>query len=222
MNAVVFPSISDARLPAVYQQAVNALAECSRCDECQDWADKAQAMASYARQAKDDTMRKMADRIQARAIRRCGELLRQVPPANGSNQNIRDGDDLKVPTRQQVATDAGMSERQRKTALRVAEVPLESFEAQVESATPPTVTALAKQGTETKPRPLVDLGNIEAVDYARATEAMGILRRFADYCGKHEPQRIAHAIQSHEVADTRAFVETVDAWLDAFIVNLRS
>ena len=34
-------------------------------------------MASYARQAQDDELRRMADRIQARAIRRCGELLQR-------------------------------------------------------------------------------------------------------------------------------------------------
>ena len=79
MNALVeFPAISEARLPAVYETAKLALAQCTRIDECQSWADKAEAMASYARQAKDDSLRKMADRIQARAIRRCGELLRQI------------------------------------------------------------------------------------------------------------------------------------------------
>lgn len=67
--------IKDAPLPAVYERATKALAECSRIDECQSWANKAEALASCARQSKDDSLRKMADRIQARAIRRCGELL---------------------------------------------------------------------------------------------------------------------------------------------------
>ena len=40
-------------------------------------------MASYARQAKDESLRKQADRIQARAIRRCGELLKQIEPDKG-------------------------------------------------------------------------------------------------------------------------------------------
>jgi hypothetical protein len=62
-----------------------AIAECSRIDECQTWADKAEAMASYAKQSKDDSLRKMADRIQARAIRRCGELLKQIEPAKGGH-----------------------------------------------------------------------------------------------------------------------------------------
>jgi hypothetical protein len=35
---------------------------------------KAEALASYARQAEDDTLRKLADRIQARAVRRGGQI----------------------------------------------------------------------------------------------------------------------------------------------------
>jgi len=41
--------INGARLPVVYEEAKRALAECSRLDECQQWADKAEAIASYAR-----------------------------------------------------------------------------------------------------------------------------------------------------------------------------
>jgi hypothetical protein len=44
-------------------------------DECATWGRrKPTPLASYARQAEDDTLRKFADRIQARAIQRCGVL----------------------------------------------------------------------------------------------------------------------------------------------------
>ena len=69
-------SNADVRLPVAYVNAKHALTECSRLDECKDWSDKAAALASYAKQANDDTLHKMAVRIQARAIRRCGELLK--------------------------------------------------------------------------------------------------------------------------------------------------
>jgi hypothetical protein len=69
----------------------------------------------------------MADRIQARAIRRCGVLLKEIEPARGANQNIR-GDTPPKVTRTQVARDAGLSDDQRKTALRVASVPEAAFE----------------------------------------------------------------------------------------------
>ena len=51
-------------------------------------------------------------------------------------------------TRTQAAIDAGLSERQRKTALRVAAVPAAEFETAIEGANPPTVTALAERGTK--------------------------------------------------------------------------
>ena len=116
-------------------------------------------MASYARQAKDESLRKRADRIQARAIRRCGELLKQIEPANGKRTDLEpsDGDDTKL-TRKEAARAAGLSERQQVTATRVANVPQEQFEEQVESEKPPTVTTLAKQGTKSKP--LVDMEGI--------------------------------------------------------------
>jgi hypothetical protein len=74
------PSVAHAKIPATYQAAKTAIAECVRVDECQDWADKAEALASYARQADDDSLRRMANRIQARGIRRCGELIREIAP----------------------------------------------------------------------------------------------------------------------------------------------
>lgn len=69
-----------ARLPAAYQAATTALANCASIDECQSWVNKAQALASYARQADDDTLQKHAMRIQSRAVRRrinakCGDRL---------------------------------------------------------------------------------------------------------------------------------------------------
>jgi len=39
------PSIAAAKLPASYEAAKIALAECSRIDECKNWANKAEALA---------------------------------------------------------------------------------------------------------------------------------------------------------------------------------
>ncbi len=84
-------SNTDVRLPGAYVNAKRALTECSRLDECQDWADQAAALASYAKQANDDTLHKMAVRIQARAIRRCGELLKQHEPKSGARTDLGPG-----------------------------------------------------------------------------------------------------------------------------------
>ena len=46
-------------------------------------------------------------RKQARAIRRAGELLKQIMPKKGANQNISAGADTKDLTRKQAGDDAG-------------------------------------------------------------------------------------------------------------------
>ena len=139
-----------------YEAAKTALAECARIDECKDWADKAHAMASYAKQADDDSLHKTAIRIQSRAIRRCGELLQEYNKGVGRPR----GNGRGVPTISQraAAKTAGMSKDQEVTARRVASVPAEEFDATVESDDPPSVTQLADMGRReqdflTRPKP---------------------------------------------------------------------
>jgi len=51
------------------------------------------------------------------AVRRCGELLKQIPDGKGINQHTEHREGA-LPTRTEAATEAGLSERQRKTARR--------------------------------------------------------------------------------------------------------
>ena len=75
-------------------------------------------------------------------MRRAGELLKQFDGRGAHMKN-----DGAVVSQKDMASQAGMSQRQKETAVRVANVPAEDFEAQVESDNPPTVTKLAEQGT---------------------------------------------------------------------------
>lgn len=137
--------IAQAQLPETYEAAKFALAECHRIDECKNWADKAAALAAYARIADDDSLKKFADRIQARAVCRAGELLREYDARGGDrSKSVGDG----TFGQRQAAAEAGMSKRQQVTAVRVANVPKEEFEAVVEGDNPPTVTKLAEMGTK--------------------------------------------------------------------------
>lgn len=138
--------VGNAKLPQRYQEAKDALQSCEEIDECQDWADKAAALASYARQAQDDALERMAMRIKTRAIKRAGELLKRLPEHLGGRPSSKP---MPAPTqvsRSEAAKKAGLSERQKVTALRVASVPDDEFEEAVESEKPPTVTALAERG----------------------------------------------------------------------------
>jgi hypothetical protein len=123
-------SAGPAALPERYEAAKTALANCTKIDECKDWADKAAALASYAHQSKARELENNCRRIRARATRHLGELLREIEPSKGGRpKETPDGGDPSLDesespphTRTKAATEAGPSERQRKTALRVANI----------------------------------------------------------------------------------------------------
>ena len=52
-----------------------------RIDECAEWKNKAEAIASYARQSRDEALLHLAQRIKGRAVIRYGELLNEIEAA---------------------------------------------------------------------------------------------------------------------------------------------
>jgi len=222
VNAIVLPdnlpSVGNARLPEVYAHAKVALQECAKIDECKDWADKAEAMASYARQANDDAMHKMADRIQARAIRRCGVLLKEIEPSPGARTDQPRGD-APPRSRSEAAKDAGLSDDQRKTVLRVANVPEAEFEKAVESDNPPTVTDLAEQGTVKKP--LVDLGGRTPEEFAEATRLIGLIAHISRTGSALDIDLAARGLSKQDkIGLLTAIIVAVD-WLHTVTVRVR-
>lgn len=216
MNAIGSTiATTNARLPASYEAAKAALAECTRIDECQTWANKAEALASYAKQAEDDTMRKHADRIQARAIRRCGELLKQFD-GKGNNQH-GEGDRL---TQRQAAIDAGMSHHQQKQAVRVANVPEHDFDGVVESDNPPTVTRLAEMGTKKREYPQPEwLDDHPPAGFREATHYLGALRRYVEQC--NSPELLATGLSPAEQQEVRQLVGKADHFHDVLVTRLK-
>ena len=226
--------IAQAQLPARYESACKAIAECVRIDELKDLADRQAALASYAKQAKDDSMMRLAQRIQLRAVRRCGELLKQIPDTN-RGRPVNSGDtrpnlDGWIPgtgtsepslegwlpgyTRSKAATDAGMTEHGKKNAIRVASVSPDEFEAAVQSDTPPTVTALAERGKVSRA-----LEPPVPAHPAQVAQAMRLLREFAALCGTHDPRAIGCA-PGVDAELMRGYVGTVVGWLDRFVMTL--
>jgi hypothetical protein len=148
MGSEVLALATPAMLPANYERARQALQETVDVDECYAWADKAAALASYAKQAKDDSLQKMAMRIHGRAVRRAGELLREIPPAPGERTDRPRYGTVPRFTRTQAAADAGLSERRRKTAIAIAGIGADEFESAIEADVPPTVTALKQMANK--------------------------------------------------------------------------
>lgn len=182
-----------AQYPALYTAARAALFRCDQVDECQEWANRAAALESYARQAKDPTLEDMAARIRARAIRRCGELLQKIPavPPRLTRK-------ASAVTRTTVATAAGLSEHHKNRALQVARVQADQFEELVEADKPASVSSLAKLGA--KPRTF----------NRREGAVANRVKRFALWCDTTEAHELRGSIDSEHV-------QTIRAWCAKFL-----
>ena len=219
MNLIV-PASSSAQLPASYENAKTALSACVSIDECQTWADKAAALASYAKQANDDELMKMATRIRDRAIRRAGELLKQIEPSKGGRPSETSAAADTSFSRKEAAEQAGMSKRQQVTAIRVANVPAEEFERQVESANPPTVTKLAEQGTKPAPRPIIDLKGRDPGEFNRALHFVAEFEAYQRAIEKIDVEAILPVLIEGERARVRKAIAAIDAVHDRIITRI--
>ena len=211
-----------ASLPASYEAAKAALANCVSIDECKDWADKAQALASYAKQANDDEMMRQSTRIRDRAIRRCGELLKQIEPQDrgGDRKSDHGAVNHTVMSRAAAARDAGISKHQQVQAIRVANVPAADFERQVESPKPPTVTKLAEQGKKAAPRPVIDLKGRAPDEFNLALHYVGGWEQVARDLAALKHDSAVPILTAAERARLRKAIAAVDAITDRIVTRI--
>lgn len=212
-NHANLPSVNDAQLPETYENAKTALAECSNIDECKSWSDKAAALASYARQSKDDSMRKMAERIQARAIRRAGEILKQIEPGKNQHTALADGG----PSRREAGDDAGLSYRQQKTAVNVANVPESEFTGMVESDNPPTVTKLAEIGTK---RQIIDLKGRDPKHFNTALHFIAKFNAHLKECQAYDIPQAVEILTADERDQLRSLINSIDSIHDQIMTRI--
>lgn len=216
MNAISTISPANARLPQTYESAKTALSECVALDECKSWADKAAALASYAKQANDDELMKMATRIRDRAIRRAGELLQQIDGQGSRTDQLTEGSHGKL-TQRQAAADAGMSEHQQLQAVRVASIPREDFDRQVDSDKPPTLSQLAQQGIK---RPLVDLRGRDPKEFNRSMHFAGDIERYAAEIAKADLDLLLPGLIPAESERIRRAISKIDSIHDRIITRI--
>lgn len=112
-----------------YDRAREALAEAHRVDEVKQIRDKAEAMAAYARQAKDTALVQWATEIKVRAERKAGEMLKQ----SAEHRERATGRPEKE-SKPATLSDLGITRDQSSRWQQVASIPDEHFEAAVEMA----------------------------------------------------------------------------------------
>lgn len=131
-----------ARLPELYIEARDALLRCLDVDECLEWTRRAEAFASYYRQAQDRTPYNVAMRIRLRAWRRCGELFIEMDQA-AEPRSAGPGRGPLPSTA--VADKIGMTAGHRNQAKQLAKLSEEDFEAAVNAEPPMALSEIIRQ-----------------------------------------------------------------------------
>lgn len=138
-----------------YEAARTALAEAHRVDEVKDIRDKAEAMAAYARQAKDQELILYATEIKVRAERRAGEMILLEREAG---RMVSAGGDRRSETKVEQTTlkDYGVSSDQGVRWTALAQMPSEHFETAVatakETAGQVTTAFMLREAQRAKPQ----------------------------------------------------------------------
>lgn len=139
-----------------YEAARTALAEAHRVDEVKDIRDKAEAMAAYARQAKDQELILWATEIKVRAERKCGELLSAIERAPG---NRTDRTSYEPVTKyQQALQENNLNHMAANRMQQLASMSDEHFEAAVatakDTAGQVTTAFMLREAAKSKGKPL--------------------------------------------------------------------
>jgi hypothetical protein len=120
-----------------YEAARSALQAAASVDEVKDIRDKAQAMAAYARQAKDTQLQAWAAEIKIRAERKAGEMLKEMDKNRGGNPEQIAKSNRSSPTTGSNETpspklsDLGISKDNSSRWQKLAEIPEEDFERKI-------------------------------------------------------------------------------------------
>lgn len=197
-------------IPVSYQKAVTAIQECHAIDEAKEWTDKMSALALYYKQSKDETLEKYAKRIKYRAKKRMGELLKQYDARPNNLLNQKDSDDPLV-SQKEVAQSIGLSERQKKEAVRFANVPEQKFEELIESDNIPTqaeIADLGKKKFKTKPN-----------NYSKVLSVKYAVKDLIKEMNVKDPIYVLDALDEESKKEMLEMIKTVENWFDTFVVN---
>jgi len=208
--------VNSAPLPIAYEKAKTAISECVNIDECKDWSDKAQALASYARQSGDDELEKMSKRIRVRAMRRCGELLKMFDGRGGDrkSENIKrvSADPF---DKSDMGKQAGLSVRQIKQANNLSNIPDEKFNEQIEGNNMPTMTDLANQGK----KKLDYLYQKKPPGFAEGIYFEGALDELMFCIKDHDPEFILGGIDESTKHEILRKIASIELWFDQFVIK---
>jgi len=205
-------------IPITYKKAIVAIQECNKIDEAKEWTDKMSALALYYKQSRDETLIKYAKRIQYRAKRRMGELLKQYDGRGGNHGNQYQSaksvpEDTFANSVNNVASSIGLSSKQKVEAVRFANVPINKFEEIVESENIPTQKEVAELGTK-------KIGKSKKVNY-KANSIFQSINDLLKEMNKVDPIYVCENIDPDYKEQMISNIKQIENWFDNYIINVK-
>jgi hypothetical protein len=183
-----------------YDAMCRAIEAAHAVDEVKDIRDKALALETYARQAKNIDAEWRACEIRLRAERRAGQLLKEIEKAKGGRPTETPRADRGV---SKTLADDGISYDQSSRWQKLADVPEDQFEAALAGPDKPTTNGIIAGATEPPPR--------------RDERALWLWGRLQDFERDGlldlDPDRLIEMMSDHMKATTRRLAPQVAAWL---------
>lgn len=218
-----------------YDAARYALSVAVEVDEVKEIRDKAEAMAAYARQAKDTELVQWATEIKVRAERRAGQMLAEMPKATGELRNSSRSHDS---TATKTLAEIGISKNESSRWQKLAAVTDTQFEQAVsaakEVAGEVTTAAMlraakANEPAKHKETPAANAPQIAVPPLALVEDEYTELDAAQDLIQDLQAELVVARIGSADseeaaqaanlIADLRAHIKTLEATLKAVTIS---
>jgi hypothetical protein len=188
------------QLPVQYTEACKALAACQRLDEAKSYADKADALAAWAKIYQSDKAAVEARRLKLHAYRRMNELAEQIRPKQGGVKGKKNGGTLPGPT--SLLQEFGLTRAKANSVRKIGQLKPHRFEEIVNAArvlSPEQVRIREGSGSDT---------------YIAWTLIGG--PKFRAYCRKFDAKEIARGLRPDESQKALQTCVEIRQWLDRF------
>lgn len=183
--------------PIQYEQACHAIVACIHIDEAQAWANKADALAAWAKMYGDDRVSTEARRLKLHAYRRMAQLAEELLPGWAESRGISSPRVSSLV----VLKDQGLTHGIASTVQRIGRVSESKFAKAVESEKPPT------------PGTLVHIESAASPEWARIKRAMSVLQTI---CNHHRPEPLAKSLIPQDRDRAKICTANLLAWLRRF------
>jgi hypothetical protein len=218
-------------VPIEYEQAVRALAECTRLDEAKYWDDKSDALAAWAKIYRDKTVEREARALKLHAYRRMGQLAIELRPkktggTRSGNGTLAGRIGLPADGPVKCLTELGLSKASGRAATTLARAPKDEVQRLADLPRPPSPVMAVKGRNATAAVRKDTLEQYKGLSYQPTshdpnwTAFRDALTRLNKVTSSIDARGFARSLTKESDLWRRKALEAIE-WLDEFERHLR-